>query len=280
MKKISFWAVVAALAFVSTSCVKKSDYEALMAQKDSIQMDYDETIDALNAVEAAFQEIRIMENQISTLSSQSEVATKERKAELLNQIAAIKETLQQNREKIEKLEAQLAASRRENAPLKATIERLKQEMAQKDELIAALENSLAERDAKIVELNTTIGGLNDNIDQLNQTSAQQQATIKTQDDDMNTVWYTTKKAKDLKNDLIIKSGKLAFKQGYDFSSFTKVDKRELTSLPLNTKKAILLSAHPEGSFSLDKGSNNMVTLKIKDVEKFWSASNYLVIAVK
>ena len=280
MKKINFWAVVAALVFVSTSCVKKSDYDALMAQKDSIQLCFDETIDALDAVEAAFQEIRIMENQISTLSGQSEVTTKERKAELLNQIEVIKEKLQQNRAKIEKLEAQLAASRRENAPLKATIERLKKELAAKDEQIAALEKEIAARDAKIVELKKTIDNLNGDIDGLNQKSAAQLAALKSKDDEMNAVYYTMKKAKDLKNEFIIKGGKLVFKQGYDMSTFTKIDRREVKSIPLNTKKALVLSAHPEGSFSLVKGSDNMMTLKINDVAKFWSAANYLVVAVK
>jgi len=260
--------------------VKKSDYDALLAEKDSITVCYNETLDAFTAVEAAFQDIRIMENQLAGFVKESEMATKERKAQLLSEIENIKEILKQNREKIANLQARLAASQRENKPLKDAIARLKEELAKKDELIAALEASLAQRDAQIGELNSTIAGLNNDIDQLNQLSAQQQATIKGQENDLYSVWFAIKKPKDLKDEFIIKSGKVALKQGYDMSSFTKADMRDLKSIPLNSKKAIVLSAHPEGSFSLDKGTDKMVTLNISDREKFWSASNYLIIAVK
>ena len=66
----------------------------------------------------------------------------------------------------------------------------------------------------------------------------------------------------------------------DESLFTKVNVTELTSLPLNVKKAQLISTHAEDSYSLDEDAEGMITLNIKDKETFWKTSKYLIILGK
>ena len=65
---------------------------------------------------------------------------------------------------------------------------------------------------------------------------------------------------------------------YEKSSFTQADKRQLTSLNLHSKKAKVLSKHPEGSYQIiDNG--NTKSLRITNAAAFWELSNYLIIQV-
>ncbi len=41
-----------------------------------------------------------------------------------------------------------------------------------------------------------------------------------------------------------------------------------------------MTAHPEGSYTLDRDAQGQYTLRITDPNRFWSVSKYLVIVVK
>ena len=58
------------------------------------------------------------------------------------------------------------------------------------------------------------------------------------------------------------------------------DRRELAIIPLNSKKAIILTNHPESSYQITKGNDDMLSLVIVDKEAFWNLSNYLIISIK
>ncbi len=58
------------------------------------------------------------------------------------------------------------------------------------------------------------------------------------------------------------------------------DKRNLHIIPLNTKKATILTNHPESSYQLTKNDEKMLSLEIIDSEAFWNISNYLIISIK
>ena len=58
--------------------------------------------------------------------------------------------------------------------------------------------------------------------------------------------------------------------------FVKVDIRTTTKIPLYSKKARILTSHPDKSYEL-KDENGNKTLYIKDYKQFWSISKYLVV---
>ena len=55
--------------------------------------------------------------------------------------------------------------------------------------------------------------------------------------------------------------------------------RTLKEIPLEMKKAKILTNHPEGSYSLVKNDKGLLTLVISDPQNFWSLSKYLVVNV-
>ena len=65
------------------------------------------------------------------------------------------------------------------------------------------------------------------------------------------------------------------------NDFMAIDKRNTTSIPINSKKANLVSDHPEGSYEFEKSDEGLIaSLEIKNPDDFWSISKYLVVEVK
>ena len=73
--------------------------------------------------------------------------------------------------------------------------------------------------------------------------------------------------------------KEVMKGDFNKDYFTKADLRTLKEIPLEMKKAKILTNHPEGSYSLVKNDKGLLTLVISDPQNFWSLSKYLVVNV-
>lgn len=274
------------LATAFTSCVvSSSKYEALQAERDSlanvaasVTTDFESSLRTINEIEMALQTVReaegimMMENQEGN-SSYAEA-----------QIEAIDRTIQQNKAKIAELEQQLAAAGSKSKELNTTINRLKNELNEKDTYINNLREELNISKAQVAELSESVENLNANIDNLNVQNAKQQATISQQDVALNTVYYIVATAEKLAaNHMINQGGLFSSDQvtgDIDMSMMTVADKRNLKVLPLNTRKAKILTNHPESSYQLTKDDDKNLSLVIVDPNAFWSISNYLIISIK
>ena len=102
-------------------------------------------------------------------------------------------------------------------------------------------------------------------------------------DELNTCYYAIGSKKELQDNNIIKTGflrKTKIMQGdYEMSYFTAVDKRNLTQLPLHSKKAKVMTNQPADSYRIQDGNGGMKVLVITNPTKFWNASNFLVIQI-
>ena len=274
------------LATAFTSCVvSSSKYEALQAERDSlanvaatVTTDFESSLRTINEIEMALQTVReaegimMMENQEGN-SSYAEA-----------QIEAIDRTIQQNKAKIAELEQQLAAAGSKSKELNTTINRLKNELNEKDTYINNLREELNISKAQVAELSESVENLNANIDNLNVQNAKQQATISHQDVALNTVYYIVATAEKLAANHMINQGGLFTPDqvtgDIDMSMMTVADKRDLKVLPLNSRKAKILTNHPESSYQLTKDDDKNLSLVIVDPNAFWSISNYLIISIK
>ena len=275
------------------SCVESSKkYKALESERDSLLVvasnvttDFESSLRTINEIEMALQTVREAENIIILENQEGNTNY------AVSQIEAIDRTIQQNKAKIAELEKQLADAGSKSKQLNATINRLKKELDEKDTYINDLRNELRNSQAQVAELTTQVEDLNknvedltENVDNLSAQSAEQQATIRLQDAMMNTVYYMVAPMETLKeNDLVTKGGlfkKESVSKSIDKNLLNTADKRELTTLPLNTKKATILTNHPESSYQLTKGDDEMLSLVIVDQEAFWNISNYLIISIK
>ena len=284
------------IALFAASCtnVERSEkYQTLLAERDSLYTEsvaakggFDEALNTINEIEEALESVRTAEGII--MVENQEGNTKQ----AVSQINAIQQTLQDNRVKINELEKNLAEQGSKSKALAQTVSRLKSQLEEKDNFIASLKTELEQSRSQITDLNNQVADLNDdiltlndNIESLNEQNAAQQATIETQNAALNTVWVCIATAQVLKEKGIVTQGGL-FKpselstQGLDKSQFMQSDKRELSIIPLNTKKATLMSSHPSNSYEMVKNEDGAIVLNIIDKDAFWSVSNYLVVSIK
>ena len=292
--KINLSVIVLLLVAMATSCnVERSEkYQTLLAERDSLYTEvvaakggFDKALTTINEIENALESVRAQEN-IIMMDNQEGNTNK-----AVSEINAIQQTLQENRNKIADLEKQLASQGAQSKALNQTVKRLKKQLEEKDTYINSLKDELQQSRQQIEDLNTQVSDLNENIENLNENidvlnvqNAAQQATIENQDAALNTVWVCIATAQVLKEKGIIKGGLFQANeintQGFNQSQFMQSDKRELTNIPLNTKKATLITTHPEGSYEIVDSEEGSKVLKIKDKDAFWSISKYLVVSIK
>lgn len=292
--KISIVCAFGALLFVTSCNVERSDkYQALLAERDSLYTEavaakggFDQALNTINEIESALESVRAQENIIMMENQEGNT----NKAVL--EINAIQQTLQENRQKIENLEKQLAEQGATSKALNQTVSRLKKQLEEKDTYISSLKDELQQSKAQIATLNDQVTDLSNNINELNSNldvmtvqNAAQQATIENQDAMLNTVWVCVAPQQTLVDKGILSKGGLfksseLTKQGYDKSQFAEIDKREVESIPLNTKKPTIMTSHPESSYQIVEVEGGNKVLEILDKESFWSISNYLVVSIK
>ena len=291
MKKILLTvAVMASMMF--TACNSRSgDVEKLRQENDSLvqlnaqtKADFDEMLQLMNDVEDGFRQIKEAENYLvvqSTATGEVNMTTRER---LKSDMQLVAQTLKDNKEKLAKLQSQLKNSKYQSAEFQKTVERLNAEIESKTAMIVTLQEELAKRDVRIQELDNAVSDLAGQVNNLSEETEQQKNTISSQEKEINTVYYVFGTTKELKEQKIISGGGL-FKTGDvmkgDFNKgyFTKEDLRTFKQLPLESKKAKLLTSHPEGSYAFEKNDKDLLTLVITNPAEFWSLSKYLVIKV-
>ena len=292
--KIRLSIAVLLLVAAVTSCnVERSEkYQTLLAERDSLYTEavaakggFDNALNTINEIENALESVRVAEGIIMMENEEGNTS------KAVSEINAIQQTLQENRNKIADLEKQLASQGAQSKALNQTVSRLKKQLDEKDAYISSLKDELQQSRQQIANLNTQVSDLNENIENLNENidllnvrNAAQQATIENQDAALNTVWVCIATAQVLKDKGITEKGlfqsKEINKQGFDQSQFMQADKRELTYVPLNTKKATLITKHPEGSYDISETADGSKVLNINDKDAFWSISKYLVVSIK
>jgi predicted nucleic acid-binding Zn-ribbon protein len=291
---LSLFAVLFLVAFATSCNVERSEkYQTLLAERDSLYTEavaakggFDNALSTINEIENALESVRAAEGIIMMENQEGNTN------QAVSEINAIQQTLRENRDKINALEKQLAEQGAKSKALNQTISRLKKQLEDKDVYIASLKEELQESRQQIADLSEQVSGLSENINDLNSSldvmnaqNVAQQATIDNQDAKLNTVWICIAPQQTLVEKGILSKGGLfqpkeISKQGFDQTHFTQADKRDLEVIPLNTKKAKVMTTHPESSYQINGEFEGALELQIIDKEAFWSISNYLVVSIK
>ena len=188
--------------------------------------------------------------------------------------------MEENRKQIERLEKKLKASGNETASLRKVLANLQKELEEKVASIAVLQNELAEKNIRIAELDKAVATLTGDVNNLQQVTDVQQEVIEQQVVQLNTAWYVYGTAKELKEQNILRGGKVLSSAEFNKNYFTEIDVRVDRVFPLYAKHAQLLTTHPAGSYEFVKDADKQLTLNVLDFEAFWSVSRYMVIQVR
>lgn len=284
MKKAILFAGVALVA--ATSCNPwQGEIDQANKTSDSLRTVLAEERQISQQMSDLFEEVnanmkQIKEVELGVLNDKGQEGGTN-KATIQEDFKLISERIQQSNQKINELEEKLAKSNSQLNGLRGTIGKLKKQLAESQAEMAKLKEELEAKNIKIADLENMNIAANARIDSVNAVSAQQAAAIAAQDAELNAVYYLAADKATLKNKGLLER---ALKKGGDIrsSDFTKVDKRDFTELDLKTKKAVILSRHPLTSYTLlpKSAEDKTLVLKIKDYNRFWSTSDYLIIQTK
>jgi len=292
MKATKFYALIAALALLTASCVENSGkYKAAVASRDSIAIEkqvldsnFYQTIALLNDIESGFKVISENEKQVQLNMKGVEGKSLNQRELIVAQMKAIKESMEQNKAKIAELRNLEAKKRKANglltdanSKLTETITLLEEKMAEQGAQIQTLQTELAHKNIVIDELTTTVNKQQNELEK-------QQTTINEQISENNTAWYCIATSKQLKaSKIVIDAGlfqsQKVMKNDFDKSAFTKVDLRNVSLIATNSTSMQILSSHPQSSYRLVTGSDKKITISITNPSSFWSVSKYLVVKI-
>lgn len=272
---------VAALA----SCTNVKREKELTARNDSLtvalnekNVALDQAMQAIADIQEGFRVINEAEGRVAIQSQGAEGITDAQR--LKEDILFIQQKMADNRKQIEDLQKKLAAGGAETANLRKVLANLQKELEAKVVRIAALQGELASKNIRIAELDSAVVLLTGDVNALQEITDVQQGVIEQQITQLNTAWYVYGTAKELKEQNILKNGKVLSSTEFNKNYFTEIDVRDDKVFPLYAKHAKLLTAHPDGSYEFTKDDEKLLTFHIIDADAFWSVSRYMVIQVR
>lgn len=281
MKKL-FFASLCLAALVGCQDNKSKVDNAVSAERDSLNKviaqkdnEINDIMSTFNQIEEGLREIGQAEGRISVARDGEGASRTQRIAENMQ---FIQQTMQQNRELIDKLRTQLRESSINGEQLKKTIESLALQLEEKDKQLQQLRAELDAKDIHIMDLDEKIANLNTNVSNLSNESAKKTETINAQDKQLHSAWFVFGTKKELKDQQILKNGKV-LQGNFNKEYFTKVDIRVDKEIKLYSRSAKMLTSHPSSSYTLQRDANKQYVLRITDPQLFWSTSKYLVILV-
>lgn len=290
------WFIVFCMAlFIFSSCNNyKKEAQQLQIQRDSIATEAAikdssivEYLNDFNEILATLDSIKTVEKMVTVKSARGKEMNYRQKQIILEDIALLNQLVQQNKEQIINLQKKLNRANYSIGNLNSTIEEL-------ELMVSNLEKQVDDKDVEIIALAKEVAKLTKNITVLNEKitvieteSAAKTSTINKQTLELNQAFYAYGSLKELREGSVVeRSGGLAgigrsttMKEDFNREYFTEVDIRKFDFIPLNVKKAEVVSVHTAGSFHIS-GDKTADTLFIDNKAEFWKASKFLVIVTK
>ncbi len=202
------------------------------------------------------------------------------KDQLTNDIQAIYTKLLDNKNKVKELQSKLNKALGKNSEYKKIIDVLNAQIEQQNAEIEKLNKMLNEKDVEIGYLNNAVIRLSNSVDSLATVSANTQETLNQTVAEKNEGYYLIAEKSTLKEKGLLSGGlfnKKVLSGNVDNSLFTKIDVTEVERIPLTGRKFVVLTSHPESSYTIDEENKVLI---IKDKASFWKTSRYLVIRAK
>lgn len=252
---------------------QKSFTEQLTARDSTIS----DWLNAFDQVEQNLNEIKQRE-KLLTMTPTSEISP-DKKKQVLEDIKAISNQLEENKKKIAQLTARLKESGTTIKGLNARIETLEASIKQYETEIAELKSTLVSKDNEIGQLHSNVASLQDTISQKN-------TTINNQTSKLNEAFVISGTYKELKEKGILsKEGgflgigrKTSLMNNVTSNMFSKVDITTTKSIPVNAKNVKLITDHPAGSYEIVRENEKKVAyISIKNPDEFWRISKYAVV---
>lgn len=282
---------IGAFVFFMSSCVESSrKYKDLLARADSLNavsvmqtQELEGMFADINNITAGMQSLRDAEHLLTLEAEKENKAgskSKQQLNQLKNDVRAITEAIASYKSQIATLESK---NKSQSAEFKRLIANLNAELDARSAKITEITNQLAAANKELAFKVEEVKALTQNVDSLDKETKGQKMMIAEQDQTIHTANYLIGNRKELKEaEVISRQGifcpPIVSSQAQK-ADFINIDIRETTAIPVNSKKAKLLSVHPADSYALEAGEDGNLVLKITDVTAFWKQTKYLVVMI-
>lgn len=269
-------------AKIKALMMEKNDLSQMIQQKDSITNDLENTF---NEIESNLKFIKEKRSQISMVQAEG---GKNRKQLMVEDIKLMDNMLEESEKKIADLETKLKKSGLNLKSYEKRLQALTETVESQNTEIAELKKMVEDKNISLAELNTRVQNMDQDLLRQADTINYKQNQIIDKTNKLNTAHVALGTYKELKEEGILdrEGGILgigtskAIQENFDPKYFTELDIRTTKTIPLNAKKARVISEHPLNSYSLVEENGQVAYLQIENPEEFWRISKYAVIQVK
>ena len=301
VRNVLFGFFVVALVIIGYVLIKNknTEIEQLNAQYSDLSTLYEERDSLVNEMAGTFDEIEKSLTFVNNKRSQLKLDTDEGSAnEVESMIADIKlmnTMLEESSKKIENLEKKINSSGIEINSFRKKIAQLNQNIEEQNKNIAELQAvveeknfQIKERDNQIAQLDEQVTLLENNVAEKADSIQMKSEIITEKENEMNKAYFASGTFRELKeNGVVEKNGGFLFlgrnesiREDLNEDYFSQLDKRNTDVFPIFSKKAEIISEHPDSSYSYIYEDDKIAYLKIEDPEEFWKITKYAVVQLK
>ena len=292
MKKVVTVLALALVAMAFAACnMNQEELYAAIKKNDSLSMiiqnknsELDSLFSTLNEIEENLMAVNSRYNAVQELRRANIEGQPNVKSQITAQIKDIENLMAANRQKIASLQAKINTDSKEST-------RLQELVSHQEERIAQQESQIAQLLTELENNKVLIKKLNQDVSDLTTSNEQKEQYIKQQTAEANRAYYVVGTYSDLNEaGIVSKAGGfigIGRRQGTNsempLDRFTQIDRTKVTTIPINMKKALVVSKHPENSYELvmDENDDRVVSyLRILNPAKFWEQTRFLVISTK
>lgn len=269
--------------------VETQNLDSVIQKRDSVINELDGAISEIE------DNITFIKNKREQLEFEYKEGNQNRKEQIIEDIALMNTMLEESEKKMEELTSKLQSSEVEIQSFRKRMNILSSELKNQTQIVSNLKQELEKRDAqiadmgeKVTQLETVLVVQTDSLTTLADSVGKSSEMIKQLDQKLNKAYWALGTFKELKeNNVLEREGGFlgigknkTLKQNFNEDYFTELDIRETEIIPLNVKKAEVISDHVSESYRFVYQDDLISYLKIENPEEFWKLTKYAVIEVK
>lgn len=277
----------------------KAQIKQLYHQNETLSTTIEVRDSLVNEMTNTFDEIEqnltFVRNKREQMISVPQEGGQNSKEILVADIKLMNNMLEESSKKIDELDQKLKTSGVQIKSFKNKIALLTKNIDEQDNIIQQLKSELEKRDYRISEMDRTIVQLkgdiavkDDSIQSKSQVIAEKSKTITEKENQLNKAYFVAGTVNQLvQNGVIDKEGGIlgigknkTISDNLNEDYFTQVDIRNANHLPINKKKARLISEHPGNSYRLVEENDKIAYLEIENPREFWKLTKYAIVETR
>lgn len=289
-KSIFILALIALLVSCNQDKVEQLSQENAELKEEAAKNDstINEFIQTINEIEGNLALIKEKEDMISRSTLSNVENQNDARKAIIQDLKTINSLMEENRQKIASLNENVNNSDIRLDEFNQMVSSLNNRLEERKVEITHMQEELALLSKEKEILTNAVDTLETKVSDLSLANQYKTDSIHQQINALHTAYVTSGSYKDLKEKGVIdKEGGIigigsVKKLAEDFNKeiFEKIDITKTKAIPLNGKKATVITSHPSESYKLSsENGNKLDSIYITDPNAFWRASKYLVIVL-